>query len=754
MASEAWGWWLNGLQLLAAGGAVMIAVYEAVVWRWEGSRSSAPPVLMASSSAAVVLVTNATALTWLSTSHAEFLLFVRAVAVTFLLLSVVALARIVCRNAWPGWVDTVAASVILIRLALWTLTDLVFAHRVVAGLPQYGPLMVPTALATEAVVAAYVVMLVIKTRSHREEATLAVGWFGSLVVAALAVLTDKPVVAEVLVGSLALPALTGMAAVVWLRQNRIERAILGFASRQRAFADFSRTALTVTGPDLDREALKLLSDYPSSPTDSESSDEDFRGAVTHVWAAAADRAQTADELDRRATTDDLTGLPNRQRIRERIREVMSHSGPSATAVAVVFGNLNRLGAVNDADGHAAGDHVLRVVADRLAAAARPCDLVGRFGSDEFVVVCSDIHAGDSVGGLVARFHAAVREPITTAEGTRLHMSDSVGVMLADPTERPVDPDLLLRDAMTAMHHARAQGVPTGRFHTALREAAVTSAHVERALVGAVERGEIAVHYQPIVDLLTGTVAGFEALARWRQDSVLIAPGEWIPAAEKTEVIHQIGEHVLITAAAQVARWHRLGHHVSLSVNVSAPQLGTQRLENAVEVALGHLPIGSLMLEITESLALDQVARETLTVLRDRGVRTALDDFGTGVSALAAIATLPIHTIKIDRAITSLVPGRAGESLVTATLAMAKSLGLSVVVEGIETRAQGRALVDLGCRFGQGYHFSRPVDQDAALALLQAPPLIPTQQTQPQHRLAEGSSSWPTEAPLSHKPQQR
>src|SRR3954451_9081741 len=285
MASDVWVWWLNGLQLVAAGAAVMMAVYEAVVWRWEGSRSSAPAVLLASSSATVFLVTNATAVTWLSSSYAEFLLFVRTVAVTFLLLSVVALARIVCRNAWPAWVDAVAVSVILIRLALWTLTDLLFAHQVIEGLPQYGPLMAPTTLAMEAVVAAYVIMLVIKARSHREEALVAVGWFGSLVVGALAVLTDKPVAAEVLVGILTLPALTGMAAVVWLRQNRIERAILGFASRQRAVADFSRTALTVTGPDLDREALKLLSDSPPSLTDSQSRDEDFRGAVTHVWAA-------------------------------------------------------------------------------------------------------------------------------------------------------------------------------------------------------------------------------------------------------------------------------------------------------------------------------------------------------------------------------------------------------------------------------------------------------------------------------------
>lgn len=754
MAPEVWAWWLNGLQLVAAGAALMIAVYEAVVWRWEGSRSSAPAVLLASGSATVFLVTNATAVTWLSTGHAELLLFVRTVAVTLLLLSVVALARVVCRNAWPGWVDAVAVSVILIRLALWTLTDLVFAHQVIEGLPQYGPWMVPTALAMEAVVAAYVLMLVIKAPSHRDEAILAVGWLGTLVVAALAVLTDEPVAAEVLLGILTLPALTAMAAVVWIRQNRIERTILGFASRQRAFADFSRTARTVTGPDLDLEAIKLLSGDPSSQTVPESSDEDFRGAVTQVWAAAADLAHTTDELDRRATIDDLTGLPNRQRIRERIREVMGHPGPSGTAVAVVFGNLNRLRAINAADGHAAGDHVLRVVADRLAAAAQPCDLVGRFGSDEFVVVCSDIHAGDSVGSLVARFHDAVRQPVTTAEGTRLHMSASVGVILADPTERPVDPDLLLRDAMTAMHHARAQGVPTGRFHTALREAAVTSAHIERALVGAVERGEIAVHYQPIVDLLSESVAGFEALARWRQDSVLIAPGEWIPAAEKTGAIHQIGEHVLITAAAQVERWHRLGHHVHLSVNVSAPQLGTEQLENAVQVALGHLPIRSLVLEITESLALDQVARETLSELRNRGVRTAMDDFGTGFSALAAIATLPIDTIKIDRAITSLVPERAGESLVSATLAMAKSLGLTVVVEGIETQAQFKALVDLGCRFGQGYYFSRPVDPDAALALLQAPPLIPTQQTQSQNRASEErSTSWRTEG-LRQKPSQR
>jgi len=707
-----------------AGAAAMLAVHQVVVWRWEGPGSSAPPVVLAAGSAAVVLVTNATTLAGLSTAYAEVLLFVRAVAVTTLMLSVVALARGVRRAAWPWWVDAVAVAVISIRLVLWTVTDLVFAHRIIGGLPQYGPLVVPTALAIEVVVAGYVLMLVINAGSHREEAILAVGWFGSLGVAAAAVLTDRPVVAELLVGILTLPALTAMAAVVWLRQNRIERAILRFASRQRAFADFSRTALTVTGPELDREALKLLSDYPSSPTDPESTDEDFRGSVTHVWAAAAERAQAVDELDRRATMDELTGLPNRQGIRDRIREVMGRSGTSARGVAVVLGNLNRLGAVNDAYGHAAGDQVLRVVADRLASTARPCDFVGRFGSDEFVVVCADISTGDSVEGLVARFHDAGGQPITTIDGKQLHMTASVGVILADPTDGPVDPDLLLRDAMTAMHHARAQGMPTGRFHAALREAAVSSARLERSLVGAVERGEIAVHYQPIVDLLTETVVGFEALARWRHDQVLFTPSEWILAAEKTGLIHEIGEHVLVTAAAQVERWHRLGHHVSLSVNVSARQLGTHRLDSAVKVALGCLPASSLVLEITESLALDRIARETLSELRDRGIGTALDDFGTGFSALAAIATLPINVIKIDRAITRLLPERPGESIVTATLAMAKSLDLTVIVEGIETQPQSQALLDLGCRFGQGYYYSRPVDDDAALKLLQAPQVVP------------------------------
>lgn len=424
-----------------------------------------------------------------------------------------------------------------------------------------------------------------------------------------------------------------------------------------------------------------------------------------------------ERLSRIATHDELTGLPNRSQLRTLIDQALD-AGQGDGTVAVACCNLVRFKTVNDAYGHSVGDQILRLVGQRLREITRPCDRVGRFGSDEFVLICDDPTGADSVEQLIDRIHSVFAEPVV-AHTVSVKVSGSVGVVLATQNDTGVDADGLLRDAVTAMHDAKARGTATGRFHQELRAAVVYRADIEQRLVGAVTRGEIAVFYQPVVDLGTGTIAGFEALARWQRDGRHIPPAEWIPIAETTDLIHEIGEHVLLTAAAQAACWRAAGHPVSMSVNVSARQMASIRIEDSVRRALELLPADALVIEVTESLALDASAQRALQWLRTLGVRTALDDFGTGFSSLAAAARLPIDSIKIDQSITKRATYPDGNALVGATVAIARALGLTVVAEGIESVEQQQATSELGCQYGQGFLFSQPVRAEDATEQLRS-----------------------------------
>ena len=385
-------------------------------------------------------------------------------------------------------------------------------------------------------------------------------------------------------------------------------------------------------------------------------------------------------------------------------------------VAVALCNLDRFGTVNDAYGYASGDQILQLVAMRLQQSAASCDQVGRFGADEFVVVCTDPTGTDSVEALSDRIHAVFQRPVATPN-LPVNVTASVGLVLAAREDVNVDADSLLRDAATAAHDAKARGASTGRFHRELRTAVVYRADTEQRLVGAVGRGEIVVHYQPIIDLRTHSVTAFEALARWSQGGRLIPPSEWIPIAETTEIIHEIGEYVLHTAARQAAEWHAVANPVTVCVNVSARQLSAVRLERAILGALQSIPANALTLEITESMALEELAQRALNKIRDTGIRIALDDFGTGFSALASVARLPIDVIKIDRSITERAHHPDGTALISATIAIAQALDLTVVAEGVATREQHLALTEQGCHLAQGYLYSRPLDAACATDLL-------------------------------------
>jgi diguanylate cyclase (GGDEF)-like protein len=442
---------------------------------------------------------------------------------------------------------------------------------------------------------------------------------------------------------------------------------------------------------------------------------------------ALERADLAAELARRASVDPLTGLANRAGFSRRLREALGGLGdPPGPAPALLLLDLDDFKTINDSLGHSSGDEVLRVVAERLRGCLQPADLAARLGGDEFAVLVPEVADEAEAVALGERLAAILRTPVTVA-GREVLARASVGVRLARGGDE--DPERLLRDADMAMYAAKTAGRAGVRvFDTAMHTRAVQRLDFEAALRRAVIRQQFTVRYQPVVELAGGRLAGMEALVRWdHPDRGLVMPGEFVSLAEDTGLIVPIGRWVL-HAACQAARdWQRrfpLQPHPFLSVNLSVRQLQQPDLLEDVAGALdaSGLDPGELMLEITESvLAADQQAMlERLGGLRALGVHLAIDDFGTGYSALAYLRSLPVDTLKLAKPfVDGLLLGVEEAALTNAILRIADLLDLQVIAEGIEQEAQARELDRLGCRFGQGFHFARPLDQFAVEALLLA-----------------------------------
>ena len=689
-------------------------------------------------SATAVLVTNTILLRYLASSQLNLLMGLRTVFISALVLSTLPLAGAVA-NERPSrlWEAAIVAAVIL-RLTLWFGTHLVYGYSLTpTGLPRYGPLLVPTSLIVLALLFGYLTRVAMLGRTELERIVLAAGILGSAALGVVSVVSSSGLVAELLTGYLTLPSLVALAVLVRMRQDEARRAVGEYSSRQHALADLSRLALTAPLsevresvqaslvahlPHVLAEQAMVALDDPRRPEPEwfddpkELRDEEFVTSVRNVLSAASERERATAELWHRANHDDLTALANRRRVRTVITTALERSDPAVVRkVAVAFCNLDRFKTVNDAYGHGTGDEVLRVVAHRFRVGLRDCDDVGRFGSDEFVV-CSSLSGDDTVDALVDRIHDVFRIPVMVGT-TEARLTATVGVAACSPGALGSDCDAMLRDAITAMHDAKRRGLPTGQFRHEMRADVVRRADLEQQLAAALRRGDIVAHYQPIVDLETCEVVGFEALARWRQGTSFIPAATWISVAEATEIVDEMGAQLLVSAARQTAKWRSDGHEVGINVNVSARQLGGTRLETAVTSALEIVPRGAFCLELTESLALNETAQDTIKALDLLGVRLALDDFGTGYSALAAVAQLPISQIKIDRSITGRIASKQGRALISATLAIAASLGLTVVAEGVESPAQHWDLLDLGCQLAQGYLYSYPLEAQQASELL-------------------------------------
>ena len=457
-------------------------------------------------------------------------------------------------------------------------------------------------------------------------------------------------------------------------------------------------------------AQRQLDDRPFTTEDTR-----FLEAIAYVIAGALDRAATEEELRRRALEDPLTGLANRALLANQLETELRHSRRLDDRVCLLALDLDRFKTVNDTLGHSAGDTLLRQVAARLAACVREEDLVSRLGGDEFAVICTRTATDHAIAEVAQRLLDALLEPFKV-DGHEVFVTASVGVAVSEHGDDT--PEELLRDADAAMNRAKELG--GGRyeaFDVSLRERLVERMTIEGDLRHAVERDQLELHYQPLIDLVHDRIVGFEALLRWRHpERGLIPPGQFIHIAEETGLIVPIGSWVLRSVCAQLAAWP---HEIKATANLSPLQIKPQLIAEVKQLLDQHqIAPGRLVLEITESLVLDPPTRPVVAKLRALGVQLALDDFGAGYSSLGSLQRFPLDVVKLDQALTAGLAEGRGVAVVRAAVELGQALGVQVIAEGIETQVQLMVLRRLGCRLGQGFLFAKPLPVCDADVLLQ------------------------------------
>jgi diguanylate cyclase (GGDEF)-like protein len=434
--------------------------------------------------------------------------------------------------------------------------------------------------------------------------------------------------------------------------------------------------------------------------------------------------ETKEHFRHAAFHDSLTGLPNRAMFTELLKaEIESSNRRNDHMFAVLFLDLDRFKNINDSLGHTHGDLLLVAFAERLERTLRPIDTLARFGGDEFAILLSGMTDATDAVRVAQRIQDELSQPFVLDKNSAFATA-SIGIALSSSGyDRPDD---ILRDADIAMYRAKENGKARYElFDHGMHARAVSRLQLESDLRQAIEQKEFCVYYQPIISLQTGRLAGFEALVRWNHPRRgLVAPADFIPVAEETGLIVPIGQWVLNEACAQVRQWqidspsHR---SLSLSVNLSARQVAQpdllQRIKDALETS--KLNPHCLKLEITESVVMEnaEAAAQMFKQLRSLGVQLSIDDFGTGYSSLSYLHRFPLNYLKIDRSFVMRLTTDNDNAIVRTISTLARNLGMEVIAEGIETEEQFQQLKMLGCEYGQGYLFSRPVGNDGVEHLL-------------------------------------
>ncbi len=427
------------------------------------------------------------------------------------------------------------------------------------------------------------------------------------------------------------------------------------------------------------------------------------------------RQRVEATLTHTALHDPVTGLPNRQLLLDRLQQAIARLGRGSTGVAVLFLDLDRFKDVNDGFGHAGGDMLLAAVGQRLTGAMRPSDTVARLGGDEFVAVCEGIDSHEEAGATAARLMDVLSREFVFPFG-EVFVTVSLGIAFA--TDRRASAEGLISDAVAAMYRAKDHGRNRSEFFDdAMRSSTTAPVEIVNQLHRALARGEFQMFYQPVIDLENGAIVGVEALIRWQHpERGLVPPDSFIPLAESSGLIVPIGWWAMEESLAQAQRWH-LGTgplaNVTMNVNVSAIQLREPGFTGRLKEIIRETGIAPdlVCLELTESTLIDeaQSSFNTVAAVSASGVHVALDDFGTGYSSLSYLQRFPVDSLKIDRSFVTGLGTNPGDTIIVeAIIGLAKTLGLATVAEGVETAEQRDELRALGCTFGQGYLFARPL----------------------------------------------
>jgi diguanylate cyclase (GGDEF)-like protein/PAS domain S-box-containing protein len=447
---------------------------------------------------------------------------------------------------------------------------------------------------------------------------------------------------------------------------------------------------------------------------------DRRGRFLRSMAGIVDvtlHKRKDEEIQRLAHYDPLTGQPNRLLFRDRLRQALARAYREERNVGVVFVDLDRFKWVNDTHGHAVGDKLLQVVAQRLTDCIRHCDTVARIGGDEFVIILCGFDSDGEPTIFAKRFLEVISHPVKL-DGKEFFGTASVGIAIY-PIDGQ-DDETLLRNADIAMYAAKEKGGNNFQFFSAdMNARAKEKLHLETRLRRALENGQLSLAYQPQLSLRGGQIAGLEALLRWHDpEEGMIPPARFIPVAEETGLIIPLGEWVLKTACTQAQAWQEAGYApIRMAVNVSGLQFKRLDFVDMVESTLRETGFDPNLLEIelTESIIMENVrdAIMTLADLKVRGIHLAIDDFGTGYSSLVYLKNFPFDRIKIAQEfVRTISMNHDHEAIVEAIIYMASSLDLNVIAEGVETKAQLDFLRARKCQSMQGYYFSPPVAADS------------------------------------------
>lgn len=716
---------LTVAQSLAAGLVVGLCALHWGWWRGDGRRAGTgwavlwSAVLASTGLVDAVLVLAPSG----STSLTEVLLTLRFVALAASV--VVTLPAVHAFTRGPG----VRPLLVLVTCwytaatALWLRTDLIHTHDVVDGIPQYGPFAPVAHLLPVALVLGYVARAVRSARMTLVGAVLTVSGFASTALLVTACLPPPSPATEMLHGAWALPLLLGLQVLAADRVAGVRRDTLRRGRMRETLSAVTNAGLLLTDPEelLDHARTRVravLGDLTItgslrrlgrdrfvaelySPAHPPADDErEFLRDVARVVSTAAERRALATRLENAASTDPLTQLPNRHALDRHLERALGRALDSGNGVAVLLCDLTGFTRANDRHGHAWGDRLLVHTATHLRDAVGHSCFVARRGPDEFAVLLEDVPDDVSPMALAHHLRTEFRLPGPVYPGAP---TLGVGVAAWTPGE-PVGAGALLVRAELALQESERSHCGVARYDARLQERADARAALHRALESGITEGDIVAHFQPLTDAGTFTVVGLEVLARWRRDGRTCLPGEWLPFAEETGLITEVG--------AEIFRAARLGmEHFGLpvAVNVAARQLDDPDFIDQVERSWGVDRWDRLTIEVTESALLyDAVrVRASLDALARRGVRIAIDDFGTGYNSLSRLGELPLHILKIDRTFVRDIGSPAGAAVLRAIFELAKAHGLEVVAEGVERPEELDALVALGVDVVQGHMLGSP-----------------------------------------------